>query len=245
MVYGYCLLYDGEIIPYPNIDEIVGIEEHGGKPAKRCPGRQCTRMETDLRLCGSITYATDWPSVALLGVSKNIREVKHLWTSYAHHFRHISTHMSMNDTSNMLTATKLVRAEGRRQGWSTKILDGKIHDTACCNQTRTFDWKQNILVYMRLLKSLTFSVGNLFCPHGCCREGILENLCLTMGRDGPWWMELDKEAESSWDAATNAVVPDVKAKLKIDVKVVGLDDGSEEEIFMRWWGLEVERGQGQ
>ena len=72
MIYGYCLIHDGEITPFPTSDERKMIELKGGEPAKRCfvPRQRISIME--LRSCGAVTYAADWPSIALLGVSKRI-----------------------------------------------------------------------------------------------------------------------------------------------------------------------------
>ena len=75
LIYGYCLIHDGEIIPYPTVDEVKQIEASGGTPAKRSMIRKSIEYnERELRSCAETKYATDWPSIALLGVSKGIRE---------------------------------------------------------------------------------------------------------------------------------------------------------------------------
>lgn len=124
LIYGYCLLHDGEIIPYPNYDEKEQIIESGKKPAKTCFGRIGT--EKDLQSCAGIVYAADWPSVALLAVNKVIQEEaavilfgqnvwrlsfveflgmgdeEVLWDKHQSHFRHITTHISETDAGHLL-----------------------------------------------------------------------------------------------------------------------------------------------
>lgn len=265
LIYGYCLIHDGEIIPYPNIVERGQIEDHGGTPARRCFGRQgieCN-VKMDIRSCAGIRYAEDWPSVALLGVSKGIQEeaanvlfgknvwrlsfVEHwemgeekdLWYSYIGHFRHISTHMSLTDAADLPWSIDRTRADGKSKGWNRTQMTNAIHEANLRCLANAFEWKQELLDQMPL-KSLIFNVENLLCPHGCCRKRVLRSLCRKMGQDGPWYrLAVDGKEGRSCDATTYFVHLDIEAKRKVNVKVVGLEDDLEKEIFMEHWGLEV------
>ena len=259
LIYGYCLIHDGDIIPYPSIDEREAIEASGGKPAKRCFERKGSDHgeEQMIRSCGGITYALDWPSVALLGVSKRIQEEaavvlfgmnvwrlsivehrgmweeKYLWYHYAQHFRHITTHMSMNNAGNRLQITKDTRATGKKENWSFDKMQRSIHETGCQYMYDTFEWRREILIEMRL-KSLVFSVENLFCPSGCCRGDMIYSFCEGMGDEGPWHrLEIDKRVAELFKLVS------VEEKRKTDIKVLGLEDHLEKMIFMQRWGLEV------
>lgn len=261
MIYGYCLIHDGDIIPYPSIDERDEIEASGGKPAKRCLERKGVKYgeKQIVRSCGGITYAPDWPSVALLGVSKRIQEEaanilfgknvwrlsyieqwvseedRPLWFRYERYFRHITTHLSMNDAGNMVEVVKEMRAMAKNQNWSADELRNKIHLECIEILEMDFEEKYWLLIKMNL-KSVVFNVENLFCPHGCCREDVLYDFCWQMGHAerplGPWYrLEAVEEFVD--------LVPDIETKRNTDVKVVGLKNDSEKEIFMRHWGLEV------
>lgn len=265
MIYGYCLFYDGDIIPYPNIDEREQIQESWRKPAKPCMGRQGVEcnLKQDLRSCAGIRYATDWPSVALLGVSKGIQqeaarflfgknvwrlsyvehwemgEEKDFWFSYARHFRHISSHMTLNDAGNMLYFIKEARAAGNSGQWSHTRMKEAVHEASLFCLGNSFEWKHELLDQMNL-KSLVFNIENLLCPHGCCRKKALHIFCEEMSRGGPGYrLGVDENVGRSWEATTESVL-DVETKRKVDVKVVGLEDDSEKEIFMEHWGLEVD-----
>ncbi|CAF9911108.1 hypothetical protein IMSHALPRED_009927 [Imshaugia aleurites] len=265
MIYGYCLIHDGEIIPYPNIDERRVIEKDGGEAAKRCTGRrgvECNDKQI-LRSCGGITYATDWPSVALLGVNKNIQEeaasvlfgknvrrisyVEHwemgeekdLWYTYRTHFRHISTHMSMNDADDVLRDIKRTRATAKALNWSRDRLRSEIHAQNLRWLAHTFEFRYELLVMMKL-KSLVFDVENLFCPMGCCRERALHSFCKEMRDDGPWYRKQNHEKTGrNGETTTQSLISDLEAKFKTDVKVVGLEDDTEKDIFMHHWRLYV------
>ena len=265
MIYRCCLIYDGDIIPHPTIDEREQIRKSGGKAAKKYLRRGDIRRPTnrDLRSCAGITYATDWPSVALLAVSKEVREEAAkllfglnvwrlsyvepwternedaIWRTYQSYFRHISTHMSMNDTTNMLHIIKQTRADRTLGNWSRIQLKNASHEKRLAHLAHGFEWKHEILAFMNL-KSMVFNVENLLCPHGCCRRRVLHSLCEEMGQEGPWYrLEYDEKAGRSWDATIDNGFLDVEAKRKIDVKVVGLQNDSEKEVFIRKWGLEV------
>lgn len=267
IVYRHCLIYDGEIIPYPTIDEVEQIQNSGGKPAKRCIGRKdfACNEKRGLQSCGRTKYATHWPSIALLGVCKGIQEeaanilfgmnvwrlsyVKHwanaeklsVWCTYAHHFRHITTHISMNDAGNMLHLTKKTKALGKSQDGSYTQRRKHNHRFSLHFLIQTFRVKQLVLAQMHPnLKSLVFNVENLYCPSGCCRDRVLCFLCQELGQEGPWYrLEVDEGAERTRSATARTVVLDVEAKRKVDVKVIGLENDSEKEIFMKQWGLEV------
>ena len=123
MIYGYCLIHDKEIIPYPTENERKEIQQDSRKPAKRTETDYHYR-NNGLRPCGTTVYAADWPCVALLGVSRPFvrrqrtfssgtmsstyddyegdswirqRDLNSLWYRNVHYFRHITNPMSMND----------------------------------------------------------------------------------------------------------------------------------------------------
>ena len=276
MIYGYCLIYDGDIIPYPSTDEREEIAESGEKAAKLCierrerKGAMTVMMKRDLRACGGITYAEDWPCIALLAVNKSIQEEaanvlfgknvwrlsyfeqwkgqnSSLWFSYAGYFRHITTQMSMNDVGNMVQHIKERRAFGKKHGWSAKTLQEDIHGIGLFYMDFRFEWKRRMLMRMNL-KSLVFDVENLFCPHGCCREEVLEYLCECMGLIGLGYeRKVDEQAVKSWDALTHLFL-DSETKHKTGIKVIGLENDSEMKIFKKRTGRhtcnEVEVNEG-
>ena len=260
MIYGYCLIHDGDIIPYPSIDEREAIEASGRKPAKRCFERKGVDYgeKQIIRSCARITYAPDWPSVTLLGVSKRIQEeaaavlfgmnvwrlsfVEHwemgeekdLWYHYAQHFRHITTYLSMNDAGHLVNMVKSTRATGKKRGWSSNEVKRRVHHTGYSNLFESIEWRRDLLDTDRMrLKSLVFNVENLFCPSGCCRQEALEAFCEVMGQEGPCYRLEVEDKAGNWQPLS------VEEKRKTDVKVVGLEDDLEKKIFMEEWGLEV------
>ena len=73
--YEYCLIHDKEIISYPTVNKVKQIEESGGTSAKRCIIRKFIKYkDRELRSCADTKYVIDWPSIALLDVSKSVRE---------------------------------------------------------------------------------------------------------------------------------------------------------------------------
>ena len=212
-IFGYCLIHDGEIIPYPTVDEAKQIEESGGTPAKRCIIRKFIEYkDRELRSCAETKYATDWPSIALLGVSKGIREEAAVllfgmnvwrvsfrqlrthgeetdfWCAHTKHFRHITTHMSSNDAGTMVDLIKNERLEGKLAGWSHRKIMNSIHNASRYDLERTFWWKSDQINWMiPTLKSLVISVENLYCPRGCCRDPLLRNVCLQWSQYAPYY----------------------------------------------------------
>ena len=218
-IYGYCLIHDGEIIPYPTVDEVKQIEESGGTPAKRCIMRKFIKYkDREHRSCAEIKYATDWPSIALLGVSKDIREEAavllfgmnvwrlsfrrprtngeetEFWWAHLKHFRHITTHMSSNDAGTMVDVIKDHRLEQKLSGWSERKLMKSIHNESRLELKRTFWWKHDLIERMiPTLKSLVIDIKNLYCPRGCCRHALLHDLCLGWTPYAPYYrLKLDR-----------------------------------------------------
>lgn len=131
----------------------------------------------------------------------------------------------MNDAGDRVQDVKKTRAMAKRQGWSTDKLERKIHKIGLEDMKSDYAWRSEELSGMQL-KSLVFNVEDLFCPRGCCRHRMLEIFCKSMGREGPWHrLEADEEV--------------LKECRKTRIKVLGLQDDSEKEIFMEIWGLEV------
>ena len=218
-IYGYCVIHDGEIIPYPTVDEVKQIEESGGTPAKRCIIRKFIEYkDREHRSCAETKYATDWPCIALLGVSKGIREEAavllfgmnvwrlsfrrprtngeetEFWRAHLKHFRHITTHMSLNDAGTMVDVIKKQRLEGKLAGWSHRRIMNSIHSESRGDLERTFWWKvDNINWMVPTLKSLVIDVKNLYCPRGCCRDPLLRNVCLHWSSYAPYYrLKLDE-----------------------------------------------------
>ena len=223
-IYGYCLIHDGEIIPYPTVDEVKQIEASGGTPAKRSFIRKFIEYkeyreykERVPQSCAETKYATDWPSIALLGVSKGIREEaasllfgmnvwrlsfrqrrwngeeQDFWCAHLKHFRHITTHMSSNDGGSMVDIIKNQRLEGKLAGWSHRKIMKSIHNESRADLERTFWWKHDLIKKMiPTLKSLVIDVENLYCPRGCCRDPLLHDLCLPLSQHAPYYrLKLD------------------------------------------------------
>ena len=216
-IYGYCLIHDGEIIPYPTVDEVNQIEASGGTPAKRCIIREIEDVERELRSCAEIKYATEWPSIALLGVSKGVREEAAIllfginvwrlsfrqprrheediifWRAHQIHFRHITTHMSSNDAGTMVGIIKTQRLEGKLAGWSHRKIMKSIHNESRDDLERTFWWKDDLIRRMiPALKSLVIDIENLYCPRGCCRDALIHGLCLRWCPYAPYYrLKLD------------------------------------------------------
>ena len=224
-IYGYCLIHDGEIIPYPTVDEVKQIEESGGTPAKRSIIRKFTEYkeykkykERETRSCAETKYATDWPSIALLGVSKGIREEaaillfgmnvwrlsfrqrrrkgeeQDFWWAHLEHFRHITTHMSSNDAGTMVDIIKNQRLTGKLAGWSHRKTMELIHNESREDLGTTFSWKYDLIKGMiPTLSSLVIDVEDLYCPRGCCRDPLLHDLCLPLSRHAPYYnLKLDE-----------------------------------------------------
>ena len=217
-IYGYCLIHDGEIIPYPTVDEVKQIEESGGTPAKRCIIRKFIEYkDREHRSCAETKYATDWPSIALLGVSKGIREEAAIllfgmnvwrlsfrqrrrngeeqgfWWAHFKHFRHITTHMSSNDGGKLVDIIKNQRDEGKRAGWSHRKIMKLIHNESSKDLGRTFWWKHELISGMiPTLKSFVVDIEDLYCPRGCCRDFLLHEVCLPLSQHAPYYsLKLD------------------------------------------------------
>ena len=224
-IYGYCLIYDGEIIPYPTVEEVEQIAESGGTPAKRCIipkffdfKKYKEYKEREPRSCAETKYATDWPSIALLGVGKGIREEaaillfgmnvwrlsfrqrrwdgeeQDFWWAHLKHFRHITTHMSSSDGGTMVDIIKNQRLMGKLLGWSHRKILKSIHNESHNDLIRTFWWKHDLIKKMiPTLKSLVIDVENLYCPRGCCRDLLLHGLCRRWSQHAPYYrLKLDE-----------------------------------------------------
>ena len=224
-IYGYCLIHDGEIIPYPTFHEVKQIEESGGTPAKRSFIRNFIEdeeykeyKEREPQSCAERKYATDWPSIALLGVSKDIREEaaillfgmnvwrlsfrqrrrngeeQDFWRAHLKHFRHITTYMSSNDGGTMVDIIKGQRVMGMLLGWSHRKIMKSIHNESRADLERTFKWKHDLIKKMiPTLKSLVIDVEDLYCPRGCCRDPLLHGLRLRWSQHAPYYrLKLDE-----------------------------------------------------
>ena len=221
-IYGYCLIHDGEIIPYPTVDEVKQIEESGGTPAKRSIIPKFDKAykeykEREPRSCAETKYATEWPSIALLGVSKGIREEaavllfgknvwrlsfrqrrsngveQDFWLAHIKHFRHVTTHMSSNDGGKMVDIIKEQQLEGKAAGLSHRRIMKSIHNESIQDLILTFWWKHSLIKKMMpTLKSLVIDVENLYCPRGCCRDLLLHYLFLPWSQLAPYFtLKLD------------------------------------------------------
>ena len=298
-IYGYCLIYDGDIIPYPTVDEVKQIEESGGTPAKRSVIPKFIKeykeyKDREPQSCAEKKYATDWPSIALLGVSKGIREEAAIvlfgknvwrlsfrqrrtngeeldfWWAHIKHFRHITTHMSSNDGGRMVDIIKEQRLEGKLAGWSHRKIMKSIHKESLNDLVRTFWWKHDLIKKMiPTLKSLVIDVENLYCPRGCCRVPLLHGLRLHWGQHAPYYtLKLDgsltpvendclwingesvgnrkeisaggsEHVEEIESISPKAVDLALQVEHKVDLKVIGLNDDRERDLFRTRWGKAV------
>lgn len=260
IIYDYCLIHDGEIIPYPTHDEREEIEQSGGKPAKRCIRRNNALEDTStttLQSCGGITYANDWPCIALLAVNKKIQEEAAIvlfgmnvwclsnisygpgtadtgfWGSYALYFRHITTHMSMNDVEDILPFARRWRDSDEYKPTQKDDFIFRMHTKRLYELRDGFEWKSELLIQMPL-KSLVFDLENLFCPYGCCREDAILLFCHAMSEKGPWYRKIaDMRAGRTLEDTLR-----IEKRSKVDNKVLGMNDCTSGWIFGFEWGLE-------
>jgi hypothetical protein len=249
MILEYCLCVEGDIVPFPTHYEGKGYDS---------PAEPKTTL--------GWKEAAEVPTVALLSVTKNIREEglrillsknvwrlsylydpidskdheRKFWENYIHLFRYITTQFDMGDASQrclrQITQDWMEPELLNVLGFSEEQRTSLIHDGRIRCLIVTWQWKQRLMEKMKLNK-LVLGFENLFCPSGCCRSEVLDQFFFVMGQQGPWY----RLEPGSWSGLVRPITVDIKEKCKTKIEVKGLRDVEEQKLIYERWGLQVEQ----
>ena len=260
LIYERCLMYDGQITPFLRNYERM-VED---RPPQLIPWAGCERRRKDdlgpfvgyPRHKRNARQTEKIPCVALLRVNSTIRNEAaiilfgknvwqlssasyerndrySLWRTYAKYFRHIVTRFEARDVDE----TKLLDIEMREMARIEDDSEDSDHfdqaGSIITHQEKVsllrdeFTAKRDILQRMNL-KSLSLDFSSLSCPAGCCRREALQSCLVCLGSVGPWY-RLERERDRG-----------LEAKTETSVKVLGLKDEKERNLFWETWGLKVD-----
>lgn len=153
-----------------------------------------------------------------------------LWETYAKHFRHVVTKFNARDIDETQLLDIIIGDMNRayedtgRFEWAGTA---NIHQEQLSLLEYSFVKKRDILQRMNL-ESLSLDFSNLSCPVGCCRREALQSCLVSLGSAGPWYTP---EIERGHDTGR---------RLRTEVKILGLKDDKEEELFREAWGVKVD-----
>ena len=245
-IYELCLLFDGEIDPFPD----KPLWEHYEHPWRH-----------DRLVFGDFSIGAhpieNKPCVALLGVNSKIRDEavstlfgkntwrlssgtlaqdgKHClwevwWEKYAQYFRHLVTSFDFQD-ADQVGLLDVTMGEMERTVEDFDHFDpagtANIHQPQLNLMKDGFIAKKNVLLQMEL-KTLSIDLRYLFCPSQCCRREAIQTLLIHLGSTGPWY-QLEQERGRERDT-----------KPRTDVKLLGLKNDEEEKLFWDTWGLKAD-----
>ena len=245
-IYEHCLVYDGEIDPFPD----KPLWEHAEHPWRH------ERLVFGDFSIGAFAIENK-PCVALLSVNSKIRDEaastlfgkntwrlsagtfaedgKHClwetwWEKYAQYFRHLVTSFDFQD-ADQVGLLDVAMGEMERPSEDSDHFDpagtANIHQARLNLMEDGFIAKKNILLQMEL-KTLSIDLRYLTCRTQCCRREAIQMLLLHLGSTGPWY-RLEQERGRERDT-----------KPRTDVKLLGLKNDEEEKLFWDTWGYKAE-----
>ena len=242
-IYEHCLLYDGEIVPFPN------KRMWKRKPFEGPWNGICHTFRGSSNMALVIDNK---PCVALLGVNSKIRaeaastffgqntwrlssrtfeqDDKYCWwETYAQYFRHLVTSFDVDDADQAELLNVHIGEMERAFEDSDHFNSAgtpNIHQPQLSLMKDGFIAKKKVLLQMKL-KTLSIELGELFCPSQCCRREALQMLLIHLGSTGPWY-RLEQERGRDRDT-----------KPRTDVKLLGLNNDEEKKVFWDTWGLKA------
>ena len=248
LIYEHCLLYKGEIIPFPRIYERVGSD--------RDPDAFKFRSSMDRRgpFVGYPRVKRDYwqtelkPCVALLGVNSTIREEAAtvlfgknvwrlssmsyvqddrylLWKTFASYFRHIVVKFDARDVDAAMLLDITMRKDARKEEDSEGAEDSDHFDLP---EAGEIDQEVNLLkdefiarwdiLQQMKLKSLSIDFSLWYCPLGCWGDHEALQVCF------------------AWLASFG---PKYRLEQVDEIKVVGLKDEKDNKLFWEALGVET------
>ena len=196
MIYEYCLVVSGQIVPYAENYERDTAQDYTGEK----PTIGLLAVDKTIRTeAASIFYGKNvWRVTARVtdladGSTTTNLLAKSIWKVHAALFRRVTVYFHRLDV-NELDSRALLRFRRVR----------RAKRMARAHQRNTYrmveHWREKLyLVYeMENLTSIDFNVGQLFCLNGCCRRKILERLFVLFTNH---W----EEEEYLWSRALVAV----------------------------------------
>ncbi|MCJ1459674.1 hypothetical protein MMC28_010053 [Mycoblastus sanguinarius] len=258
-IYEFCLLYDGEIIPFPTEydREELGFWQ-GGQESHKSVGKAFLGYSSAKE---SARSSVERPCFALLAVNSMIQaeaatilfgkntwrlaytphdcvEVYSFWDRCTKYLRHLVIKFDFRDVGSkqLLEINQSCMRELPSSGHFEEIdrdTGDAIHNQRISCLITTFERKTGLLA-LTDLKSLSLDFQNLFCPSGCCRDNII-SICFSFLTDrGPW--NLDRP-----DFSTSlGSVPEFLTRRLTDVKISGLHGIKEKKHVKCIWGLDVD-----
>lgn len=187
MIYKFCLVVHGEIVPYKeNYDRDTAQDYTGDKPMVALLAvDKAIRQEAASILYGKnlwrITSKADdlaKPSYTLISIALSGGcEPKTIWTVHARRFRRVIIYAHRLDVNDL--DLDVLSSIAR----STAAMD--LHQRMARAHKRNFNrmlgsWstKFSLVLDMPKLISVTFNVDKLYCLNGCCRVRILREFFL-------------------------------------------------------------------
>ena len=250
MIYKRCLLYDGEIIPFPREYERqvypngFGIEPLGPKMRRE---KNASNAFFGYPIVKREARQTEnKPCVALLGVNSTIRDEAatilfgmntwrvsaksyvqddryRLWKTYARYFRHVITSFYALDVYE----TAQLNFSEEFDDHVNAMDYANHHEKRLRSLTDGFTARRDILHQMNL-KSLAIDFFRLSCPMRCCRQEAIHSCLVCLGLNGPWFKLKDEQGR------------EMKSGLKTDVKVLGLMDEKDKDLLHKVLGVKVD-----
>ncbi len=173
MIYDYCLLVQGEIIPYPTYYE----KEEIGRPLPQKPDIALLQVNKQIRAeAADMLYGQH-----VWRLSYNSTEDS-MWNSSTEFIRKVVVNFDAQDlvSSALITMTRL---ENGQEGAPLTKFGDVCHNAGCVELVeKIWSWKIGMIAKMTKLTDLTLDFTNCSCPHGCCR---LEK-ALGWGLTRPW-----------------------------------------------------------
>lgn len=185
MIYRFCLIVHGEIVPYKeNYDRDTAQDYTGDKPmvallaVDRAVRKEAASIFYGKNVWRITSNADDLEKPFHTAVSiGDERFPKTIWTVHARLFRHVIIYAHRLDVNDL----DLDVLSSIARSTAVKNLQQRMARAHKRNFNRMLGcWspKFRFVLYMPKLRSVTFDVDKLYCLNGCCRVKILREFFL-------------------------------------------------------------------
>ncbi len=249
-IYEYCLCVKGDVVPFPAVYEDQCNILWGADPSDEWFQSESEENPSMALLlvnkrvgneAAETLYGKNVWRLSLSGVIDEDGQLDTLssdyfWESHAPLFRHIKTQCHMSDCNSprtLMRITRLVEEKASIAQLNDDEFKAEIHRNRFADAANYYNWKADLLDGMDL-ETLTFGVANLYCPSGCCRREALEELKFALAG---WIWSFNPRPQYLWILGSQQAF---KRKTQTKVRIEGLRNTNEKELFRSGWGLEIE-----
>jgi len=256
-IYEYCLCVEGDIVPFPALYEGQCNLPYGVDPSdKWFQSESKARPSIALLLvnkrvgneAAEVLYGKNTWRMSHSGLitENDLWEIKpshtDFWQNHAPLFRHINIQFRMSDYSSprvSMSITQKVEGSAPACRFNDDEIKQAIHHERLKVSMGFYNYEL-ISVNKMDLETLTFGVSNFYCPSGCCRREALEKLTSSIAEyptdsdRSVWYLLKDNGWSFLQDDET------IKRKQRTKVRIEGLRNTNEKELFRSGWGLEIE-----